>query len=114
MMKKDLKIHEDYKGVIDKVPEGWEEIVAKSPMDLSEKELYKIAKAVAMKLKLVGVYDDEKELKGYIKGTLAIKKDFPDLYKKDVITDVAIATDNWDPNKEFFKPKPADPYWPSR
>jgi hypothetical protein len=114
MAKKDLKIHEDYKGVIDKVSEGWEEIVSKSPMDLSEKELYKIAKAVETKFSSQEESIDEKELEGYVKGLLGIKKRWPELYKDSVITDIALATDNWDPNKEFFKPKPTDSYWPSR
>jgi hypothetical protein len=83
-------------------------------MDLTEEDLYKIVKAAEMELSSQEESIDEKELEGYVKGLLGIKKRWPELYKDSVITEIAIATRNWDPNKEFFKPKPKDPYWPSR
>jgi hypothetical protein len=114
MEKKNLKIHEAYKGVIDKVPEGWEEILSKSPMELSEEELYKIVKAAEIKFSSQEESIDERELKEYVKGLLGIKKRLPKLYEDSVIVEIAFATDNWNRNKEFFKPKSEDPYWPSR
>jgi len=109
---KRIKIHKAYKGVIVNVPEEWKKIIAKDPMKLTEDEIFKIKKAAYSKL---GLNVSDEELKSFAKGNLAIKKELPEVFKGAIITDIAIATGNYDRRKKFFKPnKVVNPYFPSR